>query len=306
MGLKNQGFSKPQISSGFTLIELMITVAIVGVLAALALPAYQDYTIRSQVVEGLSLASGSKSLVAEYYASKGSLPTDSASVSYDSQSGKYVANTTIQNGEILAYFGNAANQNITGSYIKLVPDDSGNNLVWSCESNIVRKYLPSSCVVNSAGNGAGGSTGGNTGGSPGNGNGGTGNTGGDNSGGSTDPGTGTNPPDTTSGKTLTPEQSSKYPEVAAAYQRYFDSAGQVSQYNQQASTLQSQADAAAASGDNNLANQLRGQAQNASQQANNFSTQMQQALTQYSQAINVYEGRNNGTLPGDFPKAPTI
>ena len=67
-----------QCQKGFTLIELMIVVAIIGVLAAIAIPAYQDYTIRAQVSEGLTLASGAKAAVSEYYMNHGAWPTDNA------------------------------------------------------------------------------------------------------------------------------------------------------------------------------------------------------------------------------------
>jgi type IV pilus assembly protein PilA len=67
-----------KVQQGFTLIELMIVVAIIGILAAIAIPAYQDYTIRSQVSEGLSLASGSKVAVAEFFQNEGALPADNS------------------------------------------------------------------------------------------------------------------------------------------------------------------------------------------------------------------------------------
>src|SRR5210317_1747821 len=82
---------------GFTLIELMIVVAIIGILAAIAIPAYQDYTIRAQVSEGLNLSSGAKAAVTEYYMDRGSYPTDnvlaglSTAASID---GKYVVSVT--------------------------------------------------------------------------------------------------------------------------------------------------------------------------------------------------------------------
>ena len=66
------------IQKGFTLIELMIVVAIIGILAAIAMPAYQDYTIRAQVSEGLTLAAAAKAAVAEFYANKGKWPSDNS------------------------------------------------------------------------------------------------------------------------------------------------------------------------------------------------------------------------------------
>src|ERR1700733_4270588 len=88
------------IQKGFTLIELMIVIAIIGILAAIAIPAYQNYTIRSQVTEGISLASGWKTAISEYYAQNGSFPSNSTtapagapgSVSVSGNSvGKYVS-----------------------------------------------------------------------------------------------------------------------------------------------------------------------------------------------------------------------
>src|SRR5688500_8396164 len=96
---------------GFTLIELMIVVAIIGILAAIAIPAYQDYTIRSQVTEGLNLAGGVKVAVAESYAQNGTFPVglveaglvDTAG-NATVPSGKYVDNLSITNGTIIVQY----------------------------------------------------------------------------------------------------------------------------------------------------------------------------------------------------------
>ena len=89
---------------GFTLIELMIVVAIIGILAAIAIPAYQDYTIRAQVSEGLTLAAAAKSAVAETFANRGKAPTNRAAAGMTSTpadtSGKYVTSLTVANGRI--------------------------------------------------------------------------------------------------------------------------------------------------------------------------------------------------------------
>ncbi len=146
--------------SGFTLIELMIVVAIIAILAAIAIPAYQDYLIRAQVSEGLSLADGSKVALVEFYASHGAFPTtqDEAGLPNDSAiSGKYVGhvNATTNPGQILVHFDNtgaqSANPKIAGLQLGLSAVTSAGSISWSCtnpnitDASILRKYLPSSC-----------------------------------------------------------------------------------------------------------------------------------------------------------------
>src|SRR5690349_20404063 len=158
---------------GFTLIELMIVVAIIGILAAIAIPAYQDYTIRSQVTEGLNLAGAVKAAVAETYSQTGSWPADlkaagvvDASGNQTPPSGKYVTGVTISAGTILVAYGNQANKNILGQSLSLKPFVSPNaDVVWVCgkastpsgaseastgnsgaaSTTVIDKYLPASC-----------------------------------------------------------------------------------------------------------------------------------------------------------------
>jgi type IV pilus assembly protein PilA len=128
------------VQKGFTLIELMIVVAIIGILAAIAIPAYQNYTIRAQVTEGLNLADGWKTAVGEYYANLGSMPADIAALNGTAAStGKYVKSIKINNGAIESMFGtNQVNQTISGKLLALLPyTNSNNDIVWICGSAAV-------------------------------------------------------------------------------------------------------------------------------------------------------------------------
>jgi len=124
------------VQKGFTLIELMIVVAIIGILAAIAIPAYQDYTIRVQVKEGLNLASGLKAGVSESYANTGSWPTDLTALGIalaSAPSGKYVTAVNVSNGTIQINYGDQANQKINGKELDLVPKVSPNgDVIWNC------------------------------------------------------------------------------------------------------------------------------------------------------------------------------
>ena len=146
---------KRSIQKGFTLIELMIVVAIIGILAAVALPAYQDYTKRSHVSEGMSLASGAKSALTEYYSTNGEWPSDNTkaglasaasikgnavrSVEVDTSTITVTFNTKVEAGKILVFKGSAG--------------DTAGSVEWNCKpdsdattpTDINPKFLPASC-----------------------------------------------------------------------------------------------------------------------------------------------------------------
>jgi len=135
---------------GFTLIELMIVVAIIAILAAIALPAYQDYTIRGQVSEGLSLASGARTAVAEFYSNRGTFPANNTSAGLALNSsivGQYVTGVAVAGGLITATFGGKANTAIGAKTLILSPTDRGGSVEWVCQpaSTVAAKYLPTSC-----------------------------------------------------------------------------------------------------------------------------------------------------------------
>jgi len=123
-----------QVQKGFTLIELMIVVAIIGILAAIAIPAYQDYTIRAQVTEGLNLAGAIKASVAESFANTGTWPAELTNLGIETApSGKYVTSVTLEDGAIAITYGEQANQAVNGLILGLKPFVSTNlDVIWVC------------------------------------------------------------------------------------------------------------------------------------------------------------------------------
>ncbi len=141
-----------RLSEGFTLIELMIVVAIIAILAAIAIPAYQDYLIRAQVSEGMVLSSGAKAAVWDFVADTGRFPPNNQSAGLaknTSIAGSYVSSVDVTNGVIkVLYNGPKANSQITSTakYLLLSPINNGGSIAWACTpSTLDHKYLPTSC-----------------------------------------------------------------------------------------------------------------------------------------------------------------
>ncbi|HGH6166652.1 TPA: pilin [Neisseria meningitidis] len=157
------------LQKGFTLIELMIVIAIVGILAAVALPAYQDYTARAQVSEAILLAEGQKSAVTEYYLNHGTWPSNNSSAGVASSStikGKYVKEVEVKNGVVTAtMLSTGVNNEIKGKKLSLWAKRQDGSVKWFCGQPVTRaanakddvtadtttntkidtKHLPSTC-----------------------------------------------------------------------------------------------------------------------------------------------------------------
>ena len=124
-------------ASGFTLIELMIVVAIIGILAAIAIPAYQNYTVRAQVTEGINMGAHAKTRVQESFLNRGQAPVDRLTAGLSGNatdtSGKYVQSVDVSNGALIVMFGLEANAAIAGLTVTMTPYETpGLGVVWRC------------------------------------------------------------------------------------------------------------------------------------------------------------------------------
>jgi type IV pilus assembly protein PilA len=154
-------------AAGFTLIELMIVIAIIGIMATMAVPSYQERVIRAQVSEGLGLASFAEQAVAQYYAKTHRMPPDNLSAGLppaDRIVGTYVEQLEVRGGALKIVFGNQSNRNLAGKTLTIrpaaVPDYPQVPLSWVCgladvpkrmvaqgnnETNLPPTYLPIDC-----------------------------------------------------------------------------------------------------------------------------------------------------------------
>ncbi|HEX5961441.1 MAG TPA: RDD family protein [Rhodanobacteraceae bacterium] len=126
-----------------------MVIPVVAIMAAIAIPAYQNYLVRAQVAEGMALAAGAKVAVAEYTSNHGSVPVDNTAAGLsdpDTISGRYVRSVQVENGEVVVTFGDRANQAIAGEHLVFKPYGSRDDVRWRCGSpEIEVKYLPQAC-----------------------------------------------------------------------------------------------------------------------------------------------------------------
>ena len=140
---------------GFTLIELMIVVAIIGILAAVAVPAYQDYTVRAKMAEGLSLASSAKTAVSEFFANDGTLPSTNTAVGLPvatAINGNSIRSVQVGGSGVITITTVGTASGMPGAAaaktFTLTPTASNGRIVWRCATptgGIPAKYLPSEC-----------------------------------------------------------------------------------------------------------------------------------------------------------------
>jgi len=138
-------FQKTQ--KGFTLIELMIVVAIIGILASVAIPAYQDYIARAKVTEVVGISAKDKTSWSEYYISQGTAPTTpaKAGISTNAAQSLYLTSISSDDKGIVYTFNTTINSNLNGVKMTLSPTASASGVQWKCKVNQQEKYFPANC-----------------------------------------------------------------------------------------------------------------------------------------------------------------
>lgn len=142
-----------KVQQGFTLIELMIVIAIVGILAATALPAYQDYTIRAKIAEPIGVAAAAKTSVSEYYVSQGEMAADATAAGINTSTGQstYIqtiayAQTSTSVATLTYTLDNLNATNVDGKTIVFVGTGNNDGVKWTCSTGTLEaKYLPANC-----------------------------------------------------------------------------------------------------------------------------------------------------------------
>jgi type IV pilus assembly protein PilA len=133
----------------FTLVEIMIVIAIIGILSMIAIPAYKDFTVRSKISEGLSLAAGAKTSVIEYYQTQGNWPISNANAglpSADHIKGEFVKSVAIEGNKVVVTFGSGAGEGLSQRNLIMTAVDNSGSISWTCHADkIENRFLPPNC-----------------------------------------------------------------------------------------------------------------------------------------------------------------